>query len=107
MSVNTPVYVAGLDLGVLPMGDWSTSISLFIFSIPLILLKGKNCFLELYSSFFRYVDRVPCINDDFPLPDTPVTQTIHPRGIDKSTFLKLFPIAPMIFIQSPFPGLLS
>src|SRR5512133_1012883 len=32
ISVNTPVYVAGFDLGVLPIGDWFTSITLSIFS---------------------------------------------------------------------------
>ena len=103
ISVNTPVYVAGFDLGVLPIGDWSTSINLLIFSKPVISLNGKHCFLELYNSFFKYAESVPCINDDFPLPDTPVIHTIHPRGMDKFTFLKLFPIAPFIFKTSPFP----
>ena len=28
ISVNTPVYVAGLERGVRPMGDWSISITL-------------------------------------------------------------------------------
>jgi hypothetical protein len=35
---NTPVYVAGFDLGVLPIGDWSIFIILSIFSIPVISL---------------------------------------------------------------------
>ena len=34
MSVNTPVYVAGLDLGVRPIGDWSIFMTLSKFSIP-------------------------------------------------------------------------
>ena len=32
---NAPVYVAGFDLGVLPIGDWSISIILSISSTPL------------------------------------------------------------------------
>jgi len=28
MSSKTPVYVAGFDLGVRPMGDWSMSMTL-------------------------------------------------------------------------------
>ena len=32
---KAPVYVAGLDLGVLPIGDWSISIILSINSTPL------------------------------------------------------------------------
>ena len=38
ISEKTPVYVAGLDLGVLPIGDWSTSIILSIKLIPFIEL---------------------------------------------------------------------
>ena len=37
MSLNTPVNVAGLLLGVLPMGLWSISISLSMFSMPTML----------------------------------------------------------------------
>ena len=47
MGPKAPVYVAGLDLGVLPIGDWSISIILSINSIPLIPLNGKGIFLDL------------------------------------------------------------
>src|SRR3989339_344101 len=38
ISANTFVYVAGLLLGVRPIGDWSISISLSTFSMPVIAL---------------------------------------------------------------------
>ena len=38
ISVNTPVYVAGFERGVLPIGLWSMAITLSRFSIPLISL---------------------------------------------------------------------
>ena len=38
MLSNTPVYVAGLERGVLPIGDWSMLMILSIFSMPLISL---------------------------------------------------------------------
>ena len=36
IGVNKPTYVAGLERGVLPIGDWSMFITLSIFSIPLM-----------------------------------------------------------------------
>ena len=36
------------------------------------------------------------IKVDFPLPETPVTQVKVPNGIFRSTFCKLFPVAPSI-----------
>jgi len=38
ISVKTPVYVAGFDRGVLPIGDWLTSITLSRYSSPVISL---------------------------------------------------------------------
>ena len=37
IGVKQPVYVAGLDLGVLPIGDWFISIILSIFFTPMTL----------------------------------------------------------------------
>ena len=34
IGVNAPMYVAGFDLGVLPIGDWSIEIILSMFSTP-------------------------------------------------------------------------
>ena len=39
---------------------------------------------------------------DLPLPDTPVTQVKQPKGIFKSIFFKLFPVAPPISRNLPF-----
>ena len=49
--VKTPVYVAGFDLGVLPIGFWSISITLSKYSIPLIDSCERGYALALLSSF--------------------------------------------------------
>ena len=49
ISSNTLVYVAGFDLGVLPIGDWSIIIDLSIFSIPSI----DVCFPGNVSALWR------------------------------------------------------
>ena len=41
-------------------------------------------------------------NVDLPLPETPVTQVKVPIGTFKSTFCKLFPVAPKISKNLPF-----
>ena len=43
------------------------------------------------------------INDDFPLPETPVTQVNVPNGILQFTFLRLCPVAPFNSIKLSFP----
>ena len=50
ISVKRPVYVAEFDLGVLPIGDWSTSITLSMKFNPETDLKGKGAALLLYTS---------------------------------------------------------
>ena len=40
------------------------------------------------------------------LPDTPVTHVNLPRGMDTSTFLRLFSAAPQTVRKWPFPSLL-
>lgn len=47
--------------------------------------------------------RVRLIKEDFPLPDTPVTQINVPNGNVTSTFRRLFPLAPLIVMNCPFP----
>ncbi len=49
---------------------------------------------------------VSLIKVDFPLPETPVTQQKVPNGISRSTFFKLFPVAPFNSIFFPLPSLL-
>ena len=46
ICVKTPVYVAGLERGVLPMGLWSMLIALSIWWIPLTDFTRPTRFLE-------------------------------------------------------------
>ena len=100
---KAPVYVAGLDLGVLPIGDWSISIILSINSTPLYPLKDFGVFLALLLRVrFRAWNNVWSIKVDLPLPETPVTQVKVPVGIFRLTLFKLFPVAPFISTNLPF-----
>ena len=47
--------------------------------------------------------KVSLINDDLPLPLTPVTQVMTPNGNLTFTFLRLFSEAPTILINLPLP----
>ena len=47
---------------------------------------------------------MPLIKEDLPLPLTPVIQTNLPKGSLKSTFLRLWPDAPYISRNLPFPS---
>ena len=49
IGVKHPVYVAGFDLGVLPIGDWLISIILSIFSVPCKLKFLSSLFNELFK----------------------------------------------------------
>ena len=87
---KAPVYVAGLDLGVLPIGDWSITITLSIAFIPFNSFTpwGKGTFnprewhnAGWSNSFIKVL---------FPLPLTPVTETNLPKGNSTELFFKLF-----------------
>ena len=105
MSLKTPVYVAGFERGVLPMGDWSMSIILSRYSVPLISLYAPGLTLAWFSSEARARYSIIFTRDDFPLPDTPVTQLKASRGNLTSRFLRLFSEAPRISRNLPFPVL--
>ena len=95
--VNKPVYVAGLDLGVLPIGLWSIEISLSIFSSPRIFLNSVfSGIFELFNFEFTPGINVWLIKDDFPEPDTPVIATNLFKGISIFTSLRLLVFAPEI-----------
>ena len=88
--MKAPVYVAGLDLGVLPIGAWLISTILSIYFTPLIslYLPVCKCFLLLIS--FSIIGRsVSIISDDFPLPESPVITVSLFLGILRVTFFKL------------------
>ncbi len=48
---NTPVYVAGFERGVLPIGDWSMFIILSMFSSPFISLHLPGFSEAPFNSF--------------------------------------------------------
>ena len=60
------MYVAGLDLGVLPIGDWSIFIILSIFSKPLTALHLPGFSFEPFNSFAIVLYRTSFTNVDFP-----------------------------------------
>ena len=72
MGSKAPVYVAGFDLGVRPIGDWSITITLSIALIPLSSFNpfGKGTFKP------REWDNAGCKSSLtrvlLPLPLTPV-----------------------------------
>src|SRR5205814_6024852 len=78
--VNAPVYVAGLERGVLPIGDWSISITLSMFSMPSTLLCAPGRSLDLLITCSSLRESISCTNVDLPEPDTPVTQMNSPNG---------------------------
>ena len=104
---NTPVYVAGFDLGVLPIGDWSMFIILPIFSIPTISLHFPGLSLDLYKSLASVLYNISFTNVLFPEPDTPVTHVNTPSGNFTSIFFKLFSQAPFTSIDNLLGFLLT
>ncbi len=96
---NTPVYVAGFERGVLPIGDWSIFITLSSFSIPSTLLHKPGIHLAWLSFLARYLYNISLTRELLPEPETPVTQVITPIGNDTSIFLRLFSFAPFTVIK--------
>ena len=79
-----PKYVAGVDLEVLPIGFWSTSIAL-LKSCPFLITPksvDKFFFLEMMASFIPENSTLR-IKVDFPAPETPQQTIRRPLGIVK------------------------
>jgi hypothetical protein len=106
ISSNTPVYVAGLLLGVLPIGDWSIFIILSIFSIPFTSLHFPGFSFALFNFCAIVLYKISFTNVDFPEPETPVTHVNNPNGNFTSTFFKLCSTAPFISIFLPLVAFL-
>ena len=86
--------MAGLDRGVLPIGDWSIITSLSTSSHPFSFLcaMGRSA---TYPSFrANPAARVSFIKVLLPEPDTPVTTVSSPRGNSTLSILRLFPCGP-------------
>jgi len=76
---NTPVYVAGFDLGVRPIGDWSMFIILSIFPIPSISLCFPGFSFEPFISLASPLYKISFISVLLPEPETPVIQVNNPK----------------------------
>ncbi len=101
MGVNKPVYVAGLERGVRPIGDWSIIIALSRCLIPWISSCLPGTALARCKRAESSLATMSLIRLDLPEPDTPLTTTNWPSGISTSRFCRLFSRAPLI--SSDFP----
>src|SRR3989338_10366679 len=77
MCVNAPVYVAGFERGVRPIGDWSIKIERARYSVPLNSLQ-----LYIFAVRYRLSNRARKLrcnisykNEDLPELHTPVIAT--------------------------------
>ncbi|MPN03163.1 hypothetical protein SDC9_150388 [bioreactor metagenome] len=100
---NRPVYVAGFDLGVLPIGDWSIFITLSKFSSPRISSCIPGWHFALFKSLASLLYKISLTRELLPEPETPVIHVNTPSGILTSMFLRLFSEAPTtVRYCSPF-----
>src|SRR5262249_30067898 len=99
----TPVYVAGLERGVRPMGDWSTLTTLSRCSMPLIDLWSPGGCFDLYTRCISARSRMSLTSVDLPDPDTPVTATNLPSGDVTSMLRRLCSRAPFTTRLLPLP----
>src|SRR3989338_7563745 len=88
MWVKAPVYVAGFERGVRPIGDWSIRIERARYSVPLNSLQLYILAVRYRLSNFakRFLCSISYRNEDLPEPDTPVIATSLPRGISTLRF---------------------
>ena len=103
MGVKAPVYVAGFERGVLPIGRWSISITLSRNSRPLIVSQGAGVCLAPFKRIEAVLNKVSIVSVDLPPPDTPVTQISLPSGKSAVTDCRLFPVALTTVSILPFP----
>ena len=93
IKVNTPVYVAGLERGVLPIGFWFISMTLSTYSSPATLLYCSGYARDPFSSLDKIGYSVSLTRVLFPDPLTPVTTINFSRGNLVLMFFKLLPDA--------------
>ena len=93
---NSLMYVAGLERGVRPIGDWSMSMTLSRCSRPSIPSCAPGSVIAPFKSRASASRRMSPTSELFPEPDTPVTQMNSPSGnIDVDPFQVIVP-APLI-----------
>src|SRR5690606_35117001 len=80
MWSKTPVYVAGFDRGVRPMGDWSTPTTLSTCSIPLTRVCRPGTSRAPLTWLASTAYRMSLTRVDLPDPETPVTAMNCPSG---------------------------
>ena len=76
-------------------------------SSPSMALCFPARFLARFRSAESFLYKISLTREDFPEPDTPVTQVKVPSGIDTSTSRRLFSAAPRMVSTPPLPFLLS
>ena len=81
-----------------PIGDWSTTITLSIFSTPVISEYVPGFTSERLSFRASAFCRISFTRLDFPLPETPVTQVNIPAGNPTVIFFRLCSRAPFTTI---------
>ena len=85
--------MAGFDLGLLPIGDWSIFITLSSWSYPIIWSCFPALTLLRFNLLESFLYNISFTNELFPEPDTPVTQVMTPSGKSTSICLRLFSYA--------------
>ena len=95
------MYVAGLERGDRPIGDWSISMTFSSCSMPSITLCLPALIFARFSLCASVLYKISLINVDLPDPDTPVTAINCPSGMSTLTFFKLFSCAPLMVSLRP------
>ncbi len=92
-----------MDRGVRPMGLWSMLMTLSRYSSPsrAVCFPGRH-FIRFRSAPSR-LNKISFTSEDFPDPDTPVTQVSVPRGMSTSMPRRLFSAAPRTVSSFPPP----
>ncbi|MNR00817.1 hypothetical protein D3C85_1166010 [compost metagenome] len=93
IGVNRPVYVAGFERGVRPIGLWSTLMTLSKCSSPSIWSCAAGSAVLPYRWRATAWYSVSLISVDLPEPETPVMQVSSPTGISAVTLRRLLPVA--------------
>ena len=81
------------------MGLWSMAMILFSCSTPSMPSWAPARWRLRFSVFESDLYRISFTSDDLPLPDTPVTQVMTPRGSFTSMFFRLLVRAPHMVSQ--------
>ncbi len=98
MRSKTPVYVAGFERGVRPIGPWSTCTTLSSSSVPVtrVCLPGTRRAPLRREASTSY--RMSLTSEDLPEPLTPVTDVSTPSGKSTVTLRRLLARAPTTVI---------